>query len=86
MIKIKTTRPVGARIADIGANGREYNIRNLDMQNNSYLEIIQSALFCAYDLRNAMTSKDKQRPTENENFGDTIAELIAHLEALEVTA
>ena len=31
MIKIKTTRPVGARIADIGANGREYNIRTIDM-------------------------------------------------------
>ena len=31
MIKIKTTRPVGARIADIGAGGREYNIRTIDM-------------------------------------------------------
>jgi hypothetical protein len=31
MIKIKTTRPVGARIADIGAGGREYNIRTVDM-------------------------------------------------------
>ena len=50
------------------------------------LETIQSALFCAYDLRNAMTSEDKCRPTENDNFGDTIAELIAHLEALEVAA
>jgi hypothetical protein len=50
------------------------------------LETIQSALFCAYDLRNAMTSEDKRRPTENENFGDTIAELIGYLEALEVEA
>jgi hypothetical protein len=50
------------------------------------LETIQSALFCAYDLRNAMTSEDKRRPTENENFGDTLTELIGYLEALEVEA
>jgi hypothetical protein len=47
------------------------------------LEQIQKALFCAYDLRNAMTSADKRRPTENDNFGDTINELIGYLEALE---
>jgi hypothetical protein len=50
------------------------------------LETIQLALFCAYDLRNAMTSEDKRRPTENENFGDTLAELIGYLEAMEVEA
>jgi hypothetical protein len=50
------------------------------------LETIQSALFCAYDLRNAMTSEDKRRPTENENFGNTINELIGYLEALEAEA
>ena len=31
MSKIQSTRPVGARIADIGAGGREYNIRTIDM-------------------------------------------------------
>ena len=50
------------------------------------LEQIQNALFCAYDLRNAMTSEDKRRPTENGNFGDTINELIDYLEVLEVQA
>ena len=32
MIKIKTTRPISARIADIGAGRREYNIRTIDMK------------------------------------------------------
>ena len=48
------------------------------------LEQIQKALFAAYDLRNAMTSTDKKRPTENETFGDSLAEIIGFLEDLEV--
>ena len=48
------------------------------------LEQIQVALFAAYDLRNAMTSADKKRPTENDNFGDSLAEIIGFLESLEV--
>jgi hypothetical protein len=47
------------------------------------LEQIQVALFAAYDLRNAMTSADKQRPTENETFGDSLGEVISFLESLE---
>jgi hypothetical protein len=47
------------------------------------LDQIQSALFAAYDLRNAMTSHDKKRPTENESFGESLAEVIEFLESLE---
>jgi hypothetical protein len=47
MIKIKTTRPVGARIADIGANGREYNIRNLDMTQTQALTQALVLALCA---------------------------------------
>jgi hypothetical protein len=48
------------------------------------LEQIQVALFAAYDLRNAMTSADKKRPTENDSFGDSLTEIIGFLESLEV--
>jgi len=47
------------------------------------LEDIQNALFAAYDLRNAMTSADKRRPTSNENFGKSLAEVIEFLVGLE---
>lgn len=47
MLKIKTTRPVGARIADIGANGREYNIRNLDMTQTQALTQALVLALCA---------------------------------------
>ena len=47
------------------------------------LDQIQVALFAAYDLRNAMTSADKKRPTENDTFGDSLAEIIGFLESLE---
>ena len=47
------------------------------------LEAIQCALFSAYDLKNAMTTEDKRRPTENENFGVSIKEVIEFLEMLE---
>lgn len=47
MLKIKTTRPVGARISDIGANGREYNIRNLDMTQTQALTRALVLALCA---------------------------------------
>jgi len=47
------------------------------------LENIQNALFAAYDLRNAMTSADKKRPTENDTFGDSLEDIIDFLESLE---
>lgn len=47
------------------------------------LEHIQQALFAAYDLRNAMTSADMKRPTENESMGECITEVIEFLETLE---
>jgi hypothetical protein len=31
MIKIKTARPIGVRMADIGAGGREYNVKEINM-------------------------------------------------------
>lgn len=50
------------------------------------LEHIQQALFAAYDLRNAMTSADMKRPTENESMGECLTEVIEFLEALESEA
>ena len=50
------------------------------------LDAIQSALFAAYDLRNAMNTADRRRPTANENFGDSLAEVIEFLEHLEVVS
>jgi hypothetical protein len=47
------------------------------------LEGVQNALFAAYDLRDAMTSADKRRPTANENFGDSLTEVIDFLVGLE---
>ena len=47
------------------------------------LEQIQIALFAAYDIKNAMTSTDKRRPTENDNFGESLNCVIQFLEALE---
>ena len=47
------------------------------------LDAIQSALFAAYDLQNAMTSADKRRPTANETFGNSLAEVIGFLVELE---
>ena len=31
MIKIQIARPIGVRMADIGAGGREYNVREINM-------------------------------------------------------
>lgn len=45
---------------------------------------IQQALFSAYDLRNAMTSADMRRPTEGENMGRCLTEVIEFLELLEI--
>ena len=45
---------------------------------------IQQALFAAYDLRNAMTRADMRRPTEGENMGACLTEVIEFLELLEI--
>lgn len=47
------------------------------------LENVQSALFAAYDLQNAMTTSDKRRPTANEDFGNSLTEVIEFLAGLE---
>ena len=44
---------------------------------------IQQALFAAYDIRNAMTSDDRHRPTEGESMGKCLDEVIDTLEQLE---
>jgi hypothetical protein len=48
------------------------------------LVYIQQALFAAYDLRNAMTSEDRRRPTEGESMGACLTEVIEFLELLEI--
>lgn len=48
------------------------------------LEQIQIALFAAYDMRNSMTNAIRERPTDNENFGESIAQIIEILEQLEL--
>ena len=47
------------------------------------LQEIQIALFAAYDIRNALTTADKKRQTENDNFGDSLTAVIDFLENLE---
>lgn len=49
------------------------------------LEKIQIALFAAYDIRNAMNKSMRAFPTANENFGETIDEIIEILEQIEKT-
>jgi hypothetical protein len=44
---------------------------------------VQQALFAAYDLKNAMTKADMRRPTENDNMGECLTEIIGFLEKLE---
>lgn len=46
---------------------------------------VQQALFSAYDLKNAMTKADMRRPTENDNMGECLIEIIGFLEKLEKT-
>ena len=48
------------------------------------LEQIQNALFAAYDIRNAMSSADKRKPTENDNYGESLALIIETLEQIEI--
>ena len=48
------------------------------------LEQIQNALFAAYDIRNAMSSADKRKPTENDNYGESLALIIETLEQMEL--
>jgi hypothetical protein len=51
------------------------------------LDEIQNALFAAYDIRNAMSNADKRKPTENDNYGESLNLIIQFLEQLEeVTA
>ena len=47
------------------------------------LEQIQNALFAAYDICNAMTSADRRKPTENDNYGESLDLIIQFLEQLE---
>lgn len=47
------------------------------------LEEIQIALFAAYDVRNAMSSADKRKPTENDSFGESLDTIIETLERIE---
>ena len=47
-------------------------------------ENVQTALFAAYDLQNAMTAADKRRPTENDTFGECLKEIITFLVGLEI--
>ena len=48
------------------------------------LDQIQNALFAAYDMRNAMNSKIKALPTENDTLGESLEQIIEFLEHLEV--
>ena len=51
------------------------------------LDDIQSALFDAYDIRNALSDKMKNRPKDNEGtditIGDCLDDIIGTLETLE---
>lgn len=47
------------------------------------LDEIQNALFAAYDIRNAMSSAEQRKPTDNDTYGESLALIIETLEALE---
>ena len=47
------------------------------------LEEVQCALFAAFDIRNAMSHADKRKPTENDNYGDSLDLIIEVLEKIE---
>jgi hypothetical protein len=47
------------------------------------IEEIQIALFAAYDIRNAMSSADRRKPTENDSFGESLDTIIGTLERVE---
>ena len=47
------------------------------------LDEIQIALFAAYDIRNAMSGADRRKPTENDNYGESLDLVIQFLEQLE---
>lgn len=47
------------------------------------IEQIQIALFAAYDIRNAMSRTDRSKPTDNENFGESLDTIIETLECFE---
>jgi hypothetical protein len=47
------------------------------------LDEIQNALFAAYDIRNAMSTAEKRKPTENDTYGKSLALIIEKLEILE---
>ena len=44
---------------------------------------IQQALFAAYDIRNVMSDADRRKPTEGDNVGTCLDEIIQTLENLE---
>ena len=60
--------------------GGSMKIKGLKMN----LEQIQIALFSAYDVRNAMSQKQRKQNTQNETFGDSIDQIIEILEQLEM--
>ena len=47
------------------------------------LDEIQNALFAAYDIRNAMTSADRRKPTDNDTYGKSLDLIIKTLETIE---
>jgi hypothetical protein len=47
------------------------------------LEEVQCALFAAFDIRNAMTSAEKRKPTDNDTYGESLDLIIEFLESLE---
>jgi hypothetical protein len=51
--------------------------------NSKDLEQLQIALFAAYDIRNAMNTEDREQPTENDTFGESIDLIIESLVELE---
>ena len=47
------------------------------------LDEVQCALFAAFDIRNAMTSAEKRKPTDNDTYGESLDLIIEFLETLE---
>lgn len=66
----------GIKLTLIYPKRRTHTMKTLDQ--------IQNALFAAYDMRNAMNSKIKALPTENDTLGESLEQIIEFLEHLEV--
>jgi hypothetical protein len=48
------------------------------------LDELQCALFAAYDIRNAMTSADRRKKTDNDTYGESLDLIIEALENIEL--